>query len=102
SKKDICEGLVFSRDNRWLASADRDGNTFLWDLQTGKLSHQFKTKPQDTFDDYCHAFTPDGTVFIQARRDDITLWNVQSGKVIRRIISDKEAKWPGAATGSPD
>ena len=65
-KKELCEGLVFSRDNRWLASADRDGNTFLWDLRAGKLAHQFKAKPPDVFDEFCHAFTPDGGIFIQS------------------------------------
>jgi WD40 repeat protein len=101
-KKQRCDGLVFSRDNRWLASADDDGNTFLWDLQTGKLSHQFKTKPRDLFDEFCHAFTPDGAVFIQARRDRTTLWNVETGKAICRIDSKKEEKWPSEAAVSPD
>jgi WD40 repeat protein len=101
-KKDLCDGLVFSRDNRWLASADSDGNIFLWDLQSGKLAHQFKTKPQDTFDHFCHAFTPDGKVFIQARPDDITLWSVRTGKEIRRIDSKKEGEWPAGAAVSPD
>ena len=101
-KKECCEGLAFSHDNRWLASADRGGNTFLWDLQSGKLSHRFKAKPQDTFDKFCHAFTPDGTIFIQARPDNITLWNVQTGKEIRRIESKKEREWPGDAAVSPD
>jgi WD40 repeat protein len=101
-KKKLCEGLVFSRDNRWLSSADIDGETFLWDLRTGKLAHQFKTKPQGTFDEFCHAFTPDGTIFIQARRDDIVFWNVQTGKEIRRIDSKKEDKWPGSAAVSPN
>jgi WD40 repeat protein len=101
-KKEACEGLVFSRDNRWLASADRDGNTFLWDLQSGKKSHQFKAKPRGSLDEFCHAFTADGAVFIQARTDGITLWNVQTGEVIRRIDSNKEDKWPSAAAVSPD
>ena len=65
-KKEMCEGLVFSRDNRWLASADPDGNTILWDLSAGKMSHQFKAKPGDIFDHFCNALTPDGGVFIQA------------------------------------
>lgn len=101
-KKESCEGLVFSRDDRWLASAARDGNTFLWDLQSGKLAHQIKTKSCDGFDEFCHAFTPDGRVFIQARADDITLWSVQTGKELRRIDAKKEGEWPGAAAVSPD
>jgi WD40 repeat protein len=101
-KKESCEGLVFSRDNRWLASADRDGTTFLWDLHAGKVAHQFKTKPRDSYDEFCHAFTPDGGVFIQARPDDITLWNVQTGKEIRRIDAKEEGKWPAVAAVSPD
>src|SRR5262249_49597603 len=101
-KKEMCEGLVFSRDNRWLASADSDGNTFLWDLQSGRLAHQIKTKPRDTFDEFCHAFTPDGKIFIQARRADITFWDVQTGKEMRRIASKDEDKWPGGAAVSPD
>ena len=102
TKKESCEGLVISRDNHWLASADRDGNTFLWDLQAGKLSHQFKAQPRDIFDEFCHAFTPDGNIFIQARPDDITLWNVQTGKEILRIDSKKEHEWPGGAAVSLD
>ncbi len=101
-KKDVCEGLVFSRDKRWLASADGDGNTFLWDLQSGKLSHQIKAKPRDSYDEFCHAFTPDGGVFIQARPDDIAFWNVQTGKEMRRINSKKERERPGDAAVSPN
>ncbi len=101
-KKELCEGLVFSRDNRWLASADCDGNTYLWDLREGKVVHQIKAKPRDTFDEFCHAFTPDGEVFIQARPDDITFWNVRTGKEIRRLDSKREREWPGAAAVSPD
>ncbi|MBI3865843.1 MAG: PD40 domain-containing protein [Planctomycetia bacterium] len=93
--------LAFSRDNRWLASADEHG-TCLWDLQSGKLSHQFEMKRKDETDRFCHAFTPDGTIFIQARSDGITFWNVQSGKVLRRIDSKKEDEWPGGAAVSPD
>jgi WD40 repeat protein len=101
-KREMCEGLAFSRDNRWLASADSDGETFLRDLQAGKLAHRLKVEPQGSFDTFCHAFTPDGTVFIQARPDDITFWDVQTGKVIRRIDTKKKDEWPGAAAVSPD
>jgi WD40 repeat protein len=101
-KKESCEGLVFSRDNRWLASADDDGNTFLWDLKVGKLAFQFTSKPRDTFDQFCHAFTPDGGVFIQARADGATFWNMHTGKEMRRIDAKKEDKWPGDAAVSPD
>jgi WD40 repeat protein len=41
-------------------------------------------------------------VFIQARTDDITFWNVQTGKEIRRIESKKEREWPGSVSVSPD
>ena len=66
-KKESCEGIAFSCDNHWLASADRDGSTYLWDLRLGKLAQQFKAKPRDTFDDFCHTFAPDGRIFVQAR-----------------------------------
>jgi WD40 repeat protein len=101
SEKECCEGLAFSRDNHWLASADKEGNTFLWDLKAGTRAHHFKTKPRETFDEFCHAFTPDGTIFIQARPDDITFWDVQTGKEIRRVDSKKEREWPHAVAASP-
>jgi WD40 repeat protein len=96
------EGVDFSRDNRRLAAADRDGNTYIWDVTAGKVLHQFKTKPSGVWDDCCHAFSPDGSVFVQARRDDITFWNVASGKQIRRIDSKKENEWSAEAAISPD
>src|SRR5262249_36976383 len=77
------EGLVFSRDNHRLAAADSDGRTILWDLESGKLLHQVQAKPSATFDEFCHAFTPDGKMFIQVRPDDITFRDVQTGKEIR-------------------
>jgi WD40 repeat protein len=101
-KKEPCEGLVFSRDNHWLASADFDGNTYLWDLRARKLAHRLKGKPPGSLDHYCHAFTPDGAVFIQARADGITLRDVQTGTEIRHIDSKKEEEWPGGAAVSPD
>jgi WD40 repeat protein len=101
-KKEACEGIAFSCDNHWLASADRDGNTYLWDLRLGKLAQHFKAKPRATFDDFCHTFAPDGRIFVQARADDITFWDTQTGKEIRRVNAKNEREWPGSAAVSPD
>jgi WD40 repeat protein len=102
TKKERCVGLVFSRDNRWLASAEGDVSSYLWDLQTGKLVHQWETRPRASFDALCHAFTPDGAVFIQAQAAGITIWDVKTGKKIRSIDSKKDGEWPGAVAVSPD
>jgi WD40 repeat protein len=66
------------------------------------LAHQFRAKTRQSFGRSCHAFTPDGTVFIRARADDVTLWDTKTGKEIRRIDSKKEDEWPGGAAVSPD
>ena len=97
-RKAPCQGLVFSRDNRWLASADRDGNMWNWDLRSGKSAHRFKFKP----DDFWRAFTPDGKTFIRVGVDDITFHDVRTGKEKQRIRSKKKDEWPVGVAVSPD
>jgi WD40 repeat protein len=97
-----CDGLVFSRDNRWLASGDRDGNTWIWDLRSGKSAHRFKFEPRDGRKDFWHAFTPDGKTFIRVRVEDITFYDVQTGKEKQRIRSKKKDEWPTGVAVSPD
>ena len=102
SEKGMTEGIVFSPDNRWLAAADRDGNTIIWDLRTGKAAHRFKAKPVEVLNGCCHAFTPDGTIFIQARADGVAYWDVRTGKEIRRTVTESEGEWPSKVIVSPN
>jgi len=60
--KDVVDGLAFSPDGRWLASAGVDQKTGecvvrLWDFQKGKLTHTWNA-PSETVQ-----FSPDGRWF---------------------------------------
>jgi len=77
-KKNAVHGLAFSRDNRWLASSDDDGNVFLWDLQTGKKSRQWKSPEIDRYDQH-HVFSPDGKTLVHTTPNGhIVAWGIYS------------------------
>jgi RNA polymerase sigma factor (sigma-70 family) len=73
--------LRFSPDGKLLASTSNDG-VRLWDLTTGKLLHFLPEEQRSP----CFAFSPDGKVVAFGGNPDQTigLWEVATGKVLRR------------------
>lgn len=75
--------LVFSHDNRWLASGHKDRMIRIWDTSSGKLNN---------FID-CHSeirslsFSPDGKLLAQGSRDgSINVWDIFNHRSTQRLL----------------
>ena len=76
-------GIAFSPDGKFLASANVDGQIFLWDVSTGTLAATLK------YGGYGHvAFSPDGKLLAASSGFDLDVWNVATR---RRILTEHVA-----------
>ena len=70
--------IVFSPDNKTLASGREGGVTCLWDAQTGALLKEFKGHSSAVL---ALAFSPDGATLASGGEDaTVRLWDVQTGQ----------------------
>jgi WD40 repeat protein len=70
--------LVFSNDDRTLASADEGGTINLWDLTTGQRRNTLKAGGKVT----ALSFAPNGQLLASAGDDrTISLWDLQTGSL---------------------
>jgi WD40 repeat protein/serine/threonine protein kinase len=78
------EGLAYSHDGQFIATADWNGTIVLWDAQTGeeirRISEMTSIKVLNL------AFSPDDTLLASANGNGtITLWNVETGDMTRQF-----------------
>jgi RNA polymerase sigma factor (sigma-70 family) len=86
--------LAFSGDGKTLAAGGgEDGSPRLWDASTGKLLHELGSELGSHYLDVTSlAFSPDGKVVASAGTSDmIYLWDVMTGKQLRRLWGYAEA-----------
>ncbi len=85
------EGVAFSRDGRWLASADNGGRVVLWDVSTRRPLRSFEGR---NFTEV--AFTPDAKLPVAAGDDGrrlvsgcrdgtIKIWDAATGDLLRTL-----------------
>ncbi|MBO0797980.1 MAG: WD40 repeat domain-containing protein [Blastocatellia bacterium] len=113
--------LAFSPDNKLLSTANDDYTIQLLDAKTGsaelslnqpdraKLSHRFSPDGQRVFS---LSFSPDGKTLAGAGdiiKDDlliggqVTLWEIPSGRLLRRIVVNREsAYYTNSVAFTPD
>ena len=89
--------LVFSSDDRTLASADEGGTIKLWDLTTGQAKDSFSTGGKVT----ALRFAPNGQMLASAGEDKtISLWDLRSDGL--RVKLKKHDATVNALAFSPD
>ncbi|HEY7426821.1 MAG TPA: PQQ-binding-like beta-propeller repeat protein [Gemmataceae bacterium] len=83
-------GLAFTPDGKTLASSCWNGSVRFWDAATGKETRCFRGRPDpmpgrgpETFLDV--AISPDGKVLIVESHETIYVWDMASGKELRRL-----------------
>ena len=75
---DFVNGLSFSPDGKFLASAGAEGRILLWDVKTGK---QIRALAGHSDEVNAVAFNPEGTMLASAGVDStIRLWNPSTGE----------------------
>jgi WD40 repeat protein len=72
---------VYSKDGKLLASGGQDKTARVWDATTGQELHCFRES--DVLVDV--ALSPDGTMLATKTPESVGLWDVGSGKAVRRI-----------------
>ncbi|WP_327355417.1 WD40 repeat domain-containing serine/threonine protein kinase [Streptomyces sp. NBC_01304] len=94
--------LSFSPDGKTLAAGVNSGGLKLVDVSTGRSTAPFKKHtglPNDI------AFSPDGktlaTVGERDNRDPVELWSVETGRLIRTFVDDREKRYTSVMF-SPD
>ena len=78
-------GAAFSPDGRTLAIADSNGDTYLWDVATGRkvavLTDPHATDPDSTTFVDSVAFSPDGTTLAVGDDRQTTIWDLATHRV---------------------
>ena len=74
--------VVFSRDNRTVFSASRDGTIREWDIESGIELRQFVGHDANVND---LALSPDGRRLVSAGDDRMILWDVATGRETQSI-----------------
>lgn len=91
------QGLRLSHDGRWMASADKQGNLLVWDVEGHKL---LKSIPASLKNLHAAVPSPDGQYVVTSEyRGFMRLWHVDSGK---EIASAKDVGTIEAMAFSPD
>lgn len=92
------DSLTFGANGRILAVGGLDGNAYVWNTSTGKLTATLDTPRDGTADSVSVAFTPDGTaiatcengsIYVGGYYDDngrTELWNTTTGKATGTVV----------------
>jgi hypothetical protein len=83
--------LAISPDGRLALTGQEDGTVRLWDLETGAETRRFTARPPNeppAFWVYSVAFSPDGKLALAGAYDKILVWDIHSGREVRRVEGD--------------
>ena len=86
---DFCPALRFSPDGRWLfsASASLDKTWRIWDIQTGECLKAVNGRAEGQVGLYAFAFHPDGKRFLLSGVAEVSIWDINTGKHLRKVLS---------------
>jgi RNA polymerase sigma factor (sigma-70 family) len=81
------ESFAFAPDGQIVAAANKDGTMLILDATNGKWLRQFGAPVARSPSVGSLAFSPDGKLVAVAGEDTVRLWDVASGKEIRRLLA---------------
>ena len=77
----LCRGMAYSPDSRYLAMARHDGVVLVWDATSGKLRHALEGHKGPSWQ---VAFSPDSRTLASAGSDQsLRLWDLAGGQPIQ-------------------
>jgi WD40 repeat protein len=92
------DATAISPDGKLLASTATDMQILIWELETGKLRHQFKDRPTRSA---ALMFSPDSTILATGGGDRlIHLWDMKTGKLRQSLAGHRD--WICSLAFSPD
>ena len=94
-------GISFSPDGRFLATASRDGTTRIWDPVSGRQRMVLVEEWAPYSPAVTVSFSPDGRSIVTSTGLAATLWDVETGRVLRNLDIFGERGFASFAT-SPD
>ncbi len=92
----VVDEYSFSPDSTQIATADRDGNIILWDVETGQ---QLRTFTGDTEAIRTLFFDPTGETLFSGSAKALWRWNTATGELLKLLELEEEVN---ALTVSPD
>ena len=80
---------ALSPGGRFVAAADSKGNLFVWEADTGRLTHKQNGSGRG-IDVGCLKFSPDGKLLAAAQSHRIDVYDAATGNIVGQI----EQRWP--------
>ena len=94
-------GAAFSPNGKTLAIADSNGDTYLWDVATGRQVAVFTaphvTDPNETIFVNAIAFSPDGKALAVADDLETTIWDLATHRVAATLTDPGGGSEPGGS-----
>jgi tetratricopeptide (TPR) repeat protein len=90
--------MAFSRDGKYIVSADEDLTIKIWDVTTGKEVMTLQEEGRYRYI-YCIAFSPDGKRIVSGG-GGVTVWNLETRN--QEMILQGHGGWSQAVVFSPD
>lgn len=89
---DFAPGLKFSPDGRRLfsASASLDKTWRIWDVRTGECLKAVNGRAEGQIGLYAFAFLPDGKRFLLGGVSEISMWDIETGQHLRKVLKGHE------------